>query len=57
MDNASYGEGGAFYLLRGLFDTIGKSEQALNSLRERLAAESAARKKLEDLLRRLQPRT
>lgn len=57
VDNAAYGEGGAFYLLRGLFDTIGKSEQALNSLRERLAAESAARKKLEDLLRRLQPRT
>ncbi|MBE6442328.1 MAG: hypothetical protein E7022_08405 [Desulfovibrio desulfuricans] len=55
VDNAGYGGRGAFYLLRGLFDTISRSEAALKKLEERLAVESAARNRLETLLRRLQP--
>lgn len=53
MDNAEYGRKGAFRLLRGLFDTIGKSETALRALQERLAAETAARHRLEALLGRM----
>ena len=55
-ENAAYGESGAFYLLRGLFDTIGRSEQALDALQERLAAESETREKLEALLKRVRSR-
>lgn len=56
VENAAYGESGAFYLLRGLFDTIGRSEQALDALQERLAAESETREKLEALLKRVRSR-
>ncbi|MBQ9453483.1 MAG: glycosyl transferase family 8 [Desulfovibrio sp.] len=55
VDNAEYASGGAFYLLRGLFDTIARSEKALNNLQQRLTAAEAARARLETLLHRLGP--
>lgn len=52
VDNAAYLEGGAFALLQGLHDTIGKAEAAIHELQRRLHTESAARARLEAVLRK-----
>lgn len=55
VENEAYGGSGAFYLLRGLFATIERSETALTRLSRQLDAERTARQKLESLVGRLRP--
>ena len=53
LDNAEYGKKGAFYLLRGFFDDLGRANACLEDLAAKLQKEQAARQKLEALLQRL----
>lgn len=53
VENVEFLKGGAFSLLSGLYDTLEKTEAALEELRKRLAVEAGMRARLEAVLHRL----
>lgn len=55
VDNASYLEGGAFHMLRRLFDATGRAQALLEHQRAELNRERALRTNLERVVRRLSP--
>jgi len=53
VENVEFLKGGAFSLLSGMYDTLEKTEAALEAMRKRLAAEADMRARLEAVLHRL----